>query len=118
LYIDANTWAVPRILPQMVDFPGTWEEVPKVFRLVPGWEETIIQLPGYFTLDGQVVVAFERRFGDFLQSNTIIISTTEGKFSRLRTVDILDEKIALKPPGEGRLESYERSPLHHLLLEE
>ncbi|MFW5713987.1 MAG: hypothetical protein ACOCYU_04880 [Brevefilum sp.] len=118
LYINANTWNVPRILPQMFVFPNTWEEIPRVFRMIAGWENTLVRIPGFYTLDGTNVFAFNRNFGDFRQTNTIFISTSSGEFRRRLDPLPLDGEAEVKPVGEEILDTFPTRPLYHLLIED
>ena len=118
LYINANTWNLPRMLPQMFVFPEAWDQVPQVFRLVPGWEDNIVRVPRYFTLDGSNVFANNRVFGDFEQRNTIFISNAQGEFARLLEFNLNGEVITVKPQGDVRLAAFETRWLYHLLIED
>ncbi len=117
LYINANTWNVPRILPQMVVFPDTWEDPPSVFRMIEGWQNTIVRIPGFFTLDGTNVFAFNRNFGDFEQTNTIFIATSGGEFMRRLEPLPVDGLAEVKPIGEKILHTFPTRPLYDLLME-
>lgn len=118
LFINANTWNLPRILPQLYEFPPNWEKHPQVFRLVGGWEDNIVRIPGYFTLDGSNVYANMRVFGDFAQKNTIFISNDKGEFMRLFEFDLNGEILILKPAGKSNLEGLKTKPLYDLLIED
>jgi len=116
-HIDANTWNLPKLLPQLFVFPEKWEEAPRVFRLIDGWQENIIRVPGYFTLDGSNTYADMIVFGDFLQKNTIIISGATGMLERQLETKVMGEAIALKPIGKEILPTLETRPLYDLLIE-
>jgi hypothetical protein len=118
LYINANTWNVPRILPQMVVSPDTWEDPPRVFRMITGWQNTIVQISGHFTLDGTNVFAFNRNFGDFKQTNTIFISTSGDDFERRLEPLPLNPEAEVKPIGENILDTFPTRPLYNILLGE
>jgi hypothetical protein len=117
-YINANTWNLPRMLPQMFVFPEAWDQVPQVFRLVSGWEDNIVRVPNYFTLDGSNVFANNRVFGDFEQRNTIFISNAQGELARLLEFNLYGEVIVVKPQGDIRLAAFEKRWLYHLLIED
>ncbi len=116
-YIDANTWNLPKLLPQMYIFPEKWAAEPQVFRLIDGWQDNIIRVPGYFTLDGSNTYANMVVFGDFLQKNTILVSAASGTLERQFETQILDETILLKPSGKDVLSTLETRPLYHLLVD-
>lgn len=116
LYIDANTWVLPRMLERFYVFPENWERVPSVFRLVRFWEDNIIRVPGYFTLDGTNSFAHMVAFGDYNQSLAIFISTAGGKLERQQTLTFTDEVISLKPIGEDVLSTFETTTLYDLLI--
>jgi hypothetical protein len=41
-YIDANTWALPRVLPYIFSLPETWRDPPGVYRMLPDWKEHMV----------------------------------------------------------------------------
>ncbi len=118
LFINSNTWNVPRILPQMFTFPDTWEESPRVFRLIDKWQNNIVRLPGYFTLDGSNVFVSNRNFGDFAQTNTIFIMTSGGEFKRRLEPLPLDGQAEVKLIGEKILDTFPKRPLYNILIEQ
>lgn len=99
LYIDANTWVLPRMLERFYVFPEDWERVPAVYRLAKFWEESIVRVPGYFTIDGTNSFAHLVSFGDYDQRLAIYISTEGGTLERQLTMTFMDEVIMLKPVG-------------------
>lgn len=83
-HIDANTWNLPRILPQIYQFPSTWEwyEKPRVYRLVEGWEDRIIQENGEFGLTGATTIAPPSYYRTVEPSNVILLFSDDGVLSR------------------------------------
>ena len=116
LYIGANTWNLPRVLPQMYYFPDDWEQAPRVFRLIDGWQNNIVRIPGYFTLDGSNVFISNRNYGDFLQKETIFISAEADWLTRRLDPLPLGELVDVKPFGEELLYTFPTRPLHDLLV--
>jgi hypothetical protein len=117
LHMGANTWNLPRVLPQLYYFPDDWEVPPRVFRLIDGWQNNIVRISGYFTLDGSNVYASNRNFGDFVQKQTIFISgTDEGLARRLEPLP-LNTMTPVKPIGEPVLDGFPTRPLFDLLIE-
>ena len=118
LHIGANTWNLPRVLPQLYHFPEEWEPPPRVFRLIDGWQNNIVRISGYFTLDGSNVYASNRNFGDFIQKQTIFISGTEDGLARRVEPLPLSGLRDVKPIGEPVLNGFPTRPLHDLLIGE
>jgi hypothetical protein len=117
LTIGANTWNLPRVLQQLYHFPEDWTP-PRVFRLIDGWQNNIVRISGYFTLDGSNVYASNRNFGDFVQKQTIFISAAEGGLERRLAPLPLDGLVEVKPMGEAVLNTFPTRPLYDLLIEE
>lgn len=117
LTIGANTWNLPRVLQQLYHFPEDWTP-PRVFRLIDGWQNNIVRISGYFTLDGSNVYASNRNFGDFVQRQTIFISADEGGLERRLAPLPLDGLVEVKPMGEAVLNTFPTRPLYDLLIEE
>lgn len=116
LAIGANTWNLPRVLPQMYHFPEDWKEPPRVFRLIDGWQNNIVRIPGYFTLDGSNVFISNRNYGDFPQKETMFISAAEDSLARRLDPLPLDGLVEVKPVGEEVLQSFATRPLYDLLM--
>ena len=116
LYIDANTWVLPRMLERFYVFPKEWERVPSVFRLAKFWEENIVRVPGYFSIDGTNSFAHLVAFGDYDQSQAIFISTDNGKLERQPTMTFMDEVISLKPVGDDLFSTFETTTLYDLMI--
>ncbi len=116
LYIDANTWVLPRMLERFYVFPEDWERVPAVYRLAKFWEENIVRVPGYFTIDGTNSFAHLVAFGDYDQRLAIYISTEGGTLERKPTMTFLDEVITLKPVGPDIFSTFETTTLYDLMI--
>jgi hypothetical protein len=116
LYIDANTWVLQRMLERFYVFPEDWERVPAVYRLVKFWEENIIRVPGYFTIDGTNSFAHMVAFGDYDQSLAIYIFTADGVLERQLTMTFMDEVITLKPIGPDIFSTFETTTLYDLMV--
>ncbi|MEW6566783.1 MAG: hypothetical protein AB1449_01165 [Chloroflexota bacterium] len=74
--IAANTWNLPRILNQVYQFPANWGEVPRVYRLEPGWEEYLVDEDGAFSLDANSVTAPRSLYRQVQPSNVIFLAST------------------------------------------
>lgn len=118
LQIGANTWAVPRILPEMYQFPVSWEAAPRVFRLTAEWKSAIVGSDSEFHLDSNVVFRPSVLTIDVTPTNTILLlRDPDGAVSRPRSVDIDGHAYALKPVGDPTLGSLPTMPLYHLLVD-
>jgi hypothetical protein len=118
LYINANTWVLPRMLERFYVFPDDWERVPAVFRLAKFWEENIVRVPGYFTLDGTNSFAHLVTFGDYEQELAIFVTTSGGIVERQSTLTFMDEVIPVKPVGQDIFSTLETTLLFDLMVRE
>ena len=116
LYINANTWVLPRMLPRLYHLPEEWERDPSVFRLAKFWEENIVRIPGYFSIDGTNSFAHLVTFGDYRHDKSIFIGTEGGSLERQSQMVFMDEIIHLKPVGEDILSTLETRPLYDLMI--
>jgi hypothetical protein len=98
--IDANTWNLPRILDQIYIFPNDWEEPPRVYRLVPGWEEYIVAEDGQFRIDASTVIAPPSLYRTVASTDVILVDTSSGFLWRRRSpLDIGGREYELREPG-------------------
>ena len=116
LYIDANTWNLPRILPQLIEFPQDWDRPPRVFRLIENWQTNIIRNPGYFTIDGNNSIAPTRTHGDYLQERAIFLTLDDNKIVRLYDIQVLEEKVLLMPAGTNIFSELSTKALYNLMI--
>jgi hypothetical protein len=82
-FIDANSWNLPRILPQVLVFPEEWEAPPRVFRLVPGWEDALATADWRFRLDASTVVAPPSLYREVDSRQVIFLETAGGVLQRV-----------------------------------
>jgi hypothetical protein len=116
LYIDANTWNVPRVLPQLFVFAEDRESPPRAFRLAHAWKSNLIRMPGYFTLDGNNTIAPSSTYGEYEHEKSIYITSVTGEFIRQRELVFQEETIYLKPVGPGVLSTLETRILYDLMI--
>jgi hypothetical protein len=82
-FIDANSWNLPRTLPQVLVFPGEWEAPPRVYRLIPGWEDALVTADGRFRLDASTVVAPPSLYQEVDSRQVIFLETAGGVLRRV-----------------------------------
>jgi hypothetical protein len=116
LYINANTWVLPRMLERFYVFPEDWERVPAVYRLEKFWETNIVRIPGYFTIDGTNSFAHLVAFGDYDQKLAIYVTTAGGRMERQPTMMFMDEELTLKPVGPDLFSTFETRLLYDLMI--
>ena len=116
--IGANTWNLPRLLDQIYQFPPDWEEPPRVFRLVPGWQERIGGPDGMFSLIEQTVTAPPSLYREVFSGDAILIETTSGRLTRRTAALALDEaSFPLKPESSPSHLAQSPGFLYPLLLD-
>jgi hypothetical protein len=106
--IDANTWNLPRVLGYIYEFPEEWEVIPRVYRLLPGWEKRTGLAESQFQVNDANIVAPSYFYTVVKSSHVIIIDTDGGELSR-RAEPFLasDEEYPLKQFDEGEVRSLE-----------
>jgi hypothetical protein len=83
LQIGANTWNLSRMLNQIYIYPPEMTAVPRVFRLLPDWQEKIATADGFFQVNEQTVTAPPDNYNSFESGNVILITTKNGVMSRV-----------------------------------
>jgi hypothetical protein len=95
--IGANTWNLPRIQNQIYIFPPNEKNIPdlqaapRVFRLAPGWEQSIITRDGKFQLNGTTTISPPSLYKEVDSHQVIFINGDDGKQFR--------ENMSLKLAG-------------------
>jgi len=119
LQIGANTWALPRVLEQMYDFPASWDRPPRVYRLISGWEANIATAPGVFEINDGTTIAPPSSYVEVPSANVILIETAGGRLTRTTAPRrIGDEVFALKEVGGSRAGGFGYRWLYYLLTQE
>lgn len=116
--IGANTWNLPRLLNLTYQFPPDWEEPPRVFRLVPGWQERIGRPAASFSLIEETVTAPPSLYREVASANAILIETASGRL--VRRADALkfgEASFPLKPETSPALAAGSPGFLYPLLLD-
>jgi len=114
--IDANTWNLPRLLNQIYEFPADWDNPPRVYRLVPGWQDYIYESRSTLGLYQLTVTAPPSLYREVEPSQTVLIETSTDKLVRRDEPLALPEGlVALKIPSEAILPGMDPGFLHPLL---
>ncbi|MBN2257970.1 MAG: hypothetical protein JW704_09115 [Anaerolineaceae bacterium] len=113
--IGANTWNVPRVLEQLFVFPSSWAAPPRVYRLLPNWQESILTEDGKITLQITNVEAPPSLYGEFDPSQIIFVGSEMHRESG--PLNINGTTINIAAPGEPVLDTYPKAILYHLLFD-
>jgi hypothetical protein len=98
LQIGANTWNLSRMLNQIYIYPPEMTAVPRVFRLLPEWQEKIATADSFFQVNEQTVTAPPDNYNSFESGNVILITIKNGVMSRVTgPVEINGHSYLLKP---------------------
>lgn len=117
--IWANHWNLPRVLVQLYIFPDSWQPVPRVYRLVPEWRESILNEDGEFQLNVSTVVAPPSTYQDVQSTQVIIIGDEQGHFVRQESpININGIEFGLKPLSNSSLRDRETRLLFDLLMDQ
>jgi len=116
--IGANSWNVPRVLSQIIRFPDSWgDDAPRIYRLLPGWDNNLVAGEGKIGLDKTTVTAPTSAFGIFDSSNTIFIENSDGKMiRRVKPLILGDVKLSIKPVTAPVLSAYPNGFLYNYLI--
>jgi hypothetical protein len=118
LQIGANTWNLSRVLNQLYIFPDESTSVPRVYRLLYGWQERIASKGGSFQINGDTVTAPPDNYGTFESGDVIIISTEGDMMKRVDgLLGINGTSYLLKSQEVPVLPSLPRGVLYQLLIE-
>jgi hypothetical protein len=93
--IGANYWNLPRVLGHLFKFPGSWEAVPRVYRLVDGWQNRILTDDGNVRLDAATTVAPPSSYRVVDPAKVIFIGHQQGELTRF---------AGAFPPNDGPVE--------------
>jgi len=97
--IDANTWAMPQILPYLFQYPPTWEAIPAVHRLLPDW-----QIRSLWNSEELKAVDFQWQYVVTDWERTVILETKKDQVSgRLESLELNGERFSLKPYDPAHL---------------
>jgi hypothetical protein len=87
--IGANTWNLPSVLWQLIEFPEPWYRAPTVYRLLGGWRRELVSDNGKFNLDNYSVTAPGSYYRTISPSQTIYINHDDaGKLQRKDSITI------------------------------
>ncbi|GAP13794.1 hypothetical protein LARV_01549 [Longilinea arvoryzae] len=115
--IDANTWNVPRVLPQLFEMPVGWENPPRVYRLREQWREYLAASETEFLVDDRTVTAPPSLYGKFPAGDVIFIETASGNFVRHEgPLTVGGMTYELRPAAEPVLPQLPHTLLYGLLM--
>jgi hypothetical protein len=116
--IAANHWNLPRVLEQIYRFPEAWADPPRVYRLVPGWQEHILTGTGNLRLDPTTVLAPPSLYGEVRADHVIYLTGAGGRLEReAGPLLIGGQEVGLKPPAPGALAGFPPGTLFPYLIE-
>jgi hypothetical protein len=119
LQIGANTWNLSRLLNQLYIFSPEMSSVPRVYRLLPGWQGRIVTGEGFFQANQETVTAPPDNYNTFESENVILISTEHGLMTRVRgPLDINGQLYPLKPQTAPVSPNLRRGVLYQLLVDD
>lgn len=115
--IDANTWNLPRILPQLYEMPVEWKNPPRVYRLRDHWEDNLAASPTEFNLYVETVTAPPSLYGVVMASDVIFLDTRSGKMERrVEPLPINGQYYEIKPVSTPILPGLARALLYELMI--
>jgi hypothetical protein len=115
--IGVITWSTPRVLAQLYHFPVTWQNPPRVYRLEPGWEQTLAAADGQFQINGQNSFIPEAMFVTLPSTNVIFLETGAGRlFRRTDPLVLNGQEYPLRQPLSAGEPPFVPTPLHQWLL--
>jgi len=117
--IAANHWNLPRVLNQIYTFPAEWDEPPRVYRLEPGWQQSILGEGDVLTLDASTVLAPPSLYGQVESTRVIYLTGADGVWERASgPLFIEGQQLPLKPSPAGTPVELQPGPLYPYLIDE
>jgi hypothetical protein len=114
--IGANTWNLPRVLDQIYVFPSEWENPPRVYRLIPGWQERIVDAQGQFIVNAATVLSPAPLYRVVPSTDVIFIETSSGHLQRGEEPLVLSDTSYDLYHGSSPSRSYEENILYEFLI--
>jgi hypothetical protein len=114
--IEANTWNMPRMLPQLFHFPEGDRAHPRAYRLLEGWEAEVGNL---IVLDDRTTQAPPSLYTTVDPEDVIFIETSSGLLIR-SSEWILEDGMVLtfKIPSPDHRQAYPTTKLYDFLIED
>ena len=115
--IGANYWNLPRVLGQLYTFPREWDAIPRVYRMVPGWEDRVVTKDLRLRIDETTTFSPGSTYGVFDTSNAILIVQGPDGLTRLAEFSETGHgAIGLMAPRGIGEPAYQPTLLHALLV--
>jgi len=118
-FIYANHWNLPRVLAQVLTFPQEWEEPPRVYRLMAGWESNLVTEAGRLRLDSSTVLAPPSLYTEVPSSRAIVLHSDTGRLSRLECALVVGgQSVGIRGLREASWPEFEPGPLYGYLMDD
>ena len=118
--IGVITWNTPRVLEQLYEFPSTWQQMPRVYRLEPGWEQTLAASDGQplqLQINDQNSFVPETMFVTLSSTQVIFLETGEkGLSRRTAPLSLHGQDYPLQQPTVSGPPPYPSTPLYTWLV--
>jgi hypothetical protein len=99
--------------------PAEWDNLPRVYRLVPHWEDNLAIDATTFRLDYTSVTAPPSLYGEVASDHVIFIDTRSGEMVRRdQPLPVKDQYYDLKQVGEAVLPQLSPGLLYSLLVQD
>jgi hypothetical protein len=116
-FIYANHWNLPRVLPQVLDFPEAWENEPRVYRLAPGWEDRLLADDGSLRLEATTVLAPPSLYTTVDPRQVILLDSSGWGLTRRAGGLVLGgQAVELRDPPSVEPVPFDRGPLYPDLI--
>jgi len=110
--IDANSWAMPQVMPNLFHFSDTWEDLPTAYRLLPDW-----RVRSLWNSNELKAVDFQWEYVITAWDRTVILETTGNRVSRrLESIELDGESYSLKSLNPIQ-QTLKENTLYYYLLE-
>jgi hypothetical protein len=114
--IGANTWNLPSVLFQMIEFPDDWDPAPTVYRLVQGWSNILVNNDGNFELFNLSVTAPGSYYRTVSPSEAIYIDHNgAGDMVRRREIEINGAPYSMKAISDNSFLEYRKGFLFEIM---
>jgi hypothetical protein len=95
-----------------------WDDPPRLYRLVPGWEEHIVAGDGRLLLDAQTVLAPPSLYGEVESPRVIYLAAAGGRLVReTGSLQLGGTDLPVKSPPATAPPAPETGPLYRYLID-
>jgi hypothetical protein len=115
--IGANIWNTPRVLEFLYNFPAEWEEPPRLYRLISGWQNNLIQDGFTLKLDENTTLSPPTLHRTVESTDIIFLQVRSDRLTRrLEPLDIDNLEFPVKQASSFGEPPFEKGILFDVII--